>query len=210
MPGLTRLAAVATALTLATTPIMAPSANAAPVPKQSAGVNAPAPFTDHVIKIQRREGGRSRGSGAPRNFGGGGGGSRNFTRSAPAPRSFTRSAPAARSFTRAPAFRSAPAVRQRYVAPAPRYYRSGPRYAAPRYYAPRPYYGPRYRRRGWGPGVAIGAGVVGAILLSEAARANYRSTGAWQRCADDFVSFDWDTGTIVTYDGDVVLCPYLN
>jgi hypothetical protein len=102
------------------------------------------------------------------------------------------------------------AFRGRAVAPG---FRAAPRYAAPRYIAPRRYVrpGPRYYRRpGWGRGVAIGAGVVaGAFLLSEAARASYRRSGAWQRCADDFVSFDWDTGTIVTYDGEVVLCPYL-
>lgn len=93
-----------------------------------------------------------------------------------------------------------PAIRRGYVGP--RFVRPGPRY----------YGGPRYYRRGpgWGTGLAIGAGaLVGAILLSEAARAEYRRSGAWQRCADDYVSFDWDTGTIVTYDGDVVLCPYL-
>lgn len=93
-----------------------------------------------------------------------------------------------------------PVIRRGFVGP--RFVRPGPRY----------YGGPRYYRRGpgWGTGLAIGAGAVaGAILLSEAARADYRRSGAWQRCADDYVSFDWDTGTIVTYDGDVILCPYL-
>ncbi len=73
-------------------------------------------------------------------------------------------------------------------------------------------HGWRRGRRGWrwGRGVAIGTGVIlGAILLSEAARANARRSGAWERCIERYRSFDRRTGTIVTYRGDVILCPYL-
>ena len=71
--------------------------------------------------------------------------------------------------------------------------------------------GPRWRRRGrgWGTGIAIGGAILGAIILSEAAKAQHRRSGAWERCAERYRSFDHETGTIVTYDGDVILCPYL-
>ena len=73
----------------------------------------------------------------------------------------------------------------------------------------------RYRR-----GLAIGAGalILGAIIASEAAKADRRRGRRYNRrgyrarkrdCARDYRSFDWETETIITYGGDEILCPYL-
>ncbi len=74
------------------------------------------------------------------------------------------------------------------------------------------------RHRGVGAGVALGVGalIIGSILASKSARAERRvivrerDDEAFQRCADDFRSFDWDSGTIVNRHGDRVACPYLD
>ena len=103
-----------------------------------------------------------------------------------------------------------PVAAARVVAPAVRH-------AAPvvRHHAPAPRH---HGGRGVGAGVALGVGalIVGSILASKHARAERRvvvvdrDEEAFQRCADDFRSFDWDTGTIVNRYGDRVACPYLD
>lgn len=65
----------------------------------------------------------------------------------------------------------------------------------------------------------IGLGIAGAIIgdaLSEDAYGNEEgpgyaegSSGARERCASQFRSFEWDTGLYTTYQGDKRLCPYL-
>lgn len=70
-----------------------------------------------------------------------------------------------------------------------------------------------YRRGGGGGGIAlgIGAAIIGGIILSEAARAEHRSSHGdqWQRCAQTYRSFESDTGMYTGYDGERRTCPYL-
>jgi hypothetical protein len=91
-----------------------------------------------------------------------------------------------------------------------------------------PYY--RGYRRGWGPGpwLGLGAGVViGSIIASEAYRPRpgyYYDDQAYDGpyyypsgysgdpravCAQNFRSFEWNTGLYTTYAGEKRLCPYL-
>lgn len=77
------------------------------------------------------------------------------------------------------------------------------------YYRPyRPYYAYR-RHHGRNVAIGVGAAIIGGIILSEAARAEYRRSGAWERCADTFRSFEPDTGMYTGYDGVRRVCPYL-
>jgi hypothetical protein len=83
-------------------------------------------------------------------------------------------------------------------------------------------------RRGWGPGVGIGLGVLGgAIIANELYRPrrgyyydDYSYDGPYYRpsgyggdprrlCAESFRSFEWNTGLYTTYGGERRLCPYL-
>jgi hypothetical protein len=91
-----------------------------------------------------------------------------------------------------------------------------------------------YRRygygRGWGPGpwLGLGAGVViGSIIANEAYRPrrgyyydDYAYSGPYYYpsgysgdpraiCAQNFRSFEWNTGLYTTYGGERRLCPYL-
>jgi BA14K-like protein len=87
-----------------------------------------------------------------------------------------------------------------------------------------------YYRRGWGPGpwLGLGAGVViGSIIASEAYRPrpgyyydDYAYEGPYYYpsgyagdpraiCAQNFRSFEWNTGLYTTYGGEKRLCPYL-
>ena len=68
--------------------------------------------------------------------------------------------------------------------------------------------GSGYRRGGNGGNIALG---IGGIVMSEAARAEHRSShgSAWNRCAQTYRSFDSDTGTYTGYDGVQRTCPYL-
>ena len=69
------------------------------------------------------------------------------------------------------------------------------------------------RNRNIGRGIAIGIGalILGTIIANEAARAHNRGgyNAVRRRCARDFRSYDWETDTIVGYDGAVRICPYL-
>ncbi len=88
---------------------------------------------------------------------------------------------------------------------------------------------PRYRR-GWGaaPWLGLGAGVViGSIIANEAYRPrrgyyydDYSYDGPYYYpsgyagdprtvCAQNFRSFEWNTGLYTTYSGERRLCPYL-
>jgi hypothetical protein len=77
--------------------------------------------------------------------------------------------------------------------------------------------GRRYRGNSYGRGnggniaLGIGAAIIGGIVLSEAARAEHRSSNGsdWERCAQTYRSFDSDTGTYTGYDGVQRTCPYL-
>ena len=69
----------------------------------------------------------------------------------------------------------------------------------------------RGRRRAFGAGVAVG--VIGALIASgvaeSRAREVYDEDWRWEKCAERFRSFEWDTGMYTTYGGDRRLCPYL-
>ena len=73
--------------------------------------------------------------------------------------------------------------------------------------------GSGYRRGGNGSNIAlgIGAAIIGGIMLSEAARAEHRSSHGddWSRCAQTYRSFESDTGMYTGYDGVRRTCPYL-
>lgn len=77
--------------------------------------------------------------------------------------------------------------------------------------------GRRYRvnsyRRGSGGNIALGisAAIIGGIVLSEAARAEHRSShgGDWDRCTQAYRSFEPGTGLYTGYDGVRRTCPYL-
>jgi hypothetical protein len=87
-----------------------------------------------------------------------------------------------------------------------------------------------YRRRGWGPGpwIGLGAGVVvGTIIADQAYRPrrgyyydDYAYDGPYYYpagyrgdprtvCAQNFRSFEWNTGLYTTFSGLKWLCPYL-
>ncbi len=73
------------------------------------------------------------------------------------------------------------------------------------------------RGRDIGAGVAIGLGaaILGSIMSQQRAQGHGRAAyeaeleAAARRCAQRFRSFDWESGTYVTYGGEVRLCPYL-
>lgn len=87
----------------------------------------------------------------------------------------------------------------------------------------------KVHRRGFrrGVGIGIGVGVLGAIIASEAYRPragyyydDYEYEGPYYApssyrgdprvlCAENFRSFEWNTGLYTTYGGEKRLCPYL-
>lgn len=71
-----------------------------------------------------------------------------------------------------------------------------------------------YRSGRFGRNAAIGIGglIIGGVLLSEAARSDHRREHAsdWQRCDQQYRSFERDTGMYTGYDGQRRVCPYLN
>jgi hypothetical protein len=92
----------------------------------------------------------------------------------------------------------------------------------------------QWRRGGWygrgwrGPGIGLGLGIIGgAIIANEIYRprpgyryddyaydgpyyypSNYRGDPR-RICAENFRSFEWNTGMYTTYSGERRLCPYL-
>ena len=75
-----------------------------------------------------------------------------------------------------------------------------------------------WRRRYWGhnhhyyrddiePGAFIALGILGALVQSGISEDQARTD--MDRCAEQFRSFEWDTGLYTTYDGERRLCPYL-
>ena len=70
-------------------------------------------------------------------------------------------------------------------------------------------------RRGRNVGLGIAAAIIGGVVIANATRSNgyyerrHRGSGAAQRCADTYRSFDWQSGTYLGYDGDRHVCPYL-
>jgi len=114
--------------------------------------------------------------------------------------------PAARPAPQAhrPAPPLARASRPQYTAPTPRHFAPPPvRHAAP---APRPHHdGPR-RGWGWRPW-GYGAAAAGAVIVGSAIIRAQPSDA--EACANDFESFEWESGTIINSDGERQLCPYL-
>jgi hypothetical protein len=90
-------------------------------------------------------------------------------------------------------------------------------------------WGGGYGRRGYGRGIGIGIGaaIVGGIIANEIYRPragyyydDYAYDGPYYRpsryagggrelCAQNFRSFEWNTGLYTTYDGEKRVCPYL-
>lgn len=90
-------------------------------------------------------------------------------------------------------------------------------------------WGGGYGRRGYGRGIGIGIGaaIVGGIIANEVYRPrrgyyydDYAYDGPYYRpsrfagggrelCAQNFRSFEWNTGLYTTYGGDKRVCPYL-
>jgi len=80
----------------------------------------------------------------------------------------------------------------------------------------------RYSGRRWGPpparyyyaprrnnaGVIIGSIIAGALIAAAVQEGRARESDK-ERCAARFQSFDWETGTYFTYDGEERVCPYL-
>jgi len=85
----------------------------------------------------------------------------------------------------------------------------------------------RHHHHGRNIGLGIGLGILGGIIASEAYRPRagyYYDDEAYdgpyyapsgyagdprRLCAQNFRSFEWDTGLYTTYGGDRRLCPYL-
>lgn len=67
----------------------------------------------------------------------------------------------------------------------------------------------RHRHRGGRGAAALIGGIVAGALIAGAIREGRASEYDMDRCADDFRSFDPETGTIINRYGDEVVCPYL-
>lgn len=74
------------------------------------------------------------------------------------------------------------------------------------------HYRHRHHRHNRNIGLGIGLGIIGGIIANEAYRSNaygYEGGDPRAACAQQFRSFEWNTGMYTTYGGDRVLCPYL-
>lgn len=70
----------------------------------------------------------------------------------------------------------------------------------------------RHHRHGGNIGLGIGLGIIGGMIASEAYRSGgyaYDGGDARAACAQQFRSFEWDTGRYTTYGGERRVCPYL-
>src|SRR5690606_18333375 len=65
----------------------------------------------------------------------------------------------------------------------------------------------RRRSRGGAFGAGLAVGIMTALIAKGISEAHARNR--FDRCARDFRSFDYETGTIITRSGREVLCPYL-
>ena len=69
-----------------------------------------------------------------------------------------------------------------------------------------------YERGRRDDGLGIGIGIVGAVIagsiIAESARRN-GGQSSYVRCSRAFRSFDPETGTYTSYDGETLRCPYL-
>lgn len=66
----------------------------------------------------------------------------------------------------------------------------------------------RHRHRGSGAfGAGLAVGIMTALIAKGISESSARNR--FDRCARDFPSFDYETGTIIRRDGREVLCPYL-
>jgi hypothetical protein len=120
----------------------------------------------------------------------------------------------------APAARPSPQIArpaQQVARPAPQAARPATRFVGPpvhqtpppvRYAAPAPRQHHEAPHRHWnGRRWGYGAAAAGFVILGSAFVASRRSD--LRACANDFETFDWDTGTIINEDGERELCPYL-
>ncbi len=65
-----------------------------------------------------------------------------------------------------------------------------------------------HRHRGAGAfGAGLAIGIVGALIAKGISESSAQER--FDRCARDFRSFDYETGTIITRSGEERLCPYL-
>lgn len=63
-------------------------------------------------------------------------------------------------------------------------------------------------RRGYGAGALIGGIIAGTIIAAAISEGRARDHDM-RRCAYEFRSFDPETGTYITYEGEERVCPYL-
>lgn len=73
-------------------------------------------------------------------------------------------------------------------------------------------YGRRHYRRGYRRGYGVGAligGIIAGALIAAAIREGRARDNDVRRCAYEFRSFDPETGTYITYEGEERVCPYL-
>jgi hypothetical protein len=84
------------------------------------------------------------------------------------------------------------------------------------------HHGYRHRHRGGNLAIGLGLGIIGGLIAAEA----YRGAPAYaddeefyegpasagdprELCAQEFQSFEWNTGLYTTFSGEKKLCPYL-
>ena len=76
-------------------------------------------------------------------------------------------------------------------------------------YSNRGYYERRRRDNGLEIGLGIAGAIIGGAIIAESVRRNSAEQSGYTRCSRAFRSFDPDTGTYTSYDGETLRCPYL-